>query len=690
MPARRIPIFAALLAAALAPPALAADPPARAIARSPAVAPATTPPRGRSEVSPGTADPGKSRQRAQPAAANGAGEANVTANSRPGGARQDIIHPPRATPVRGSSPQGSGRQAAAGSTRSDPGAAVGQVQRPATRRERTAATGTSGQVLRDTSGARGEPAVARTGATGSNGHVLRDTSGRGEPTAGARAGLRDTSGRGEPTARAGVNGPRGAADADGAVARTGGSSGARGRAERGGVAGHIDTDVTAAVEQLAVAVAAAADDSEDMAPKTSARGRARADRPAARAAVTESPGATSCSAALQAAPTLQYEAARASLREFWWSDMARFFETSLDELEPQPTQVTGADTIASDEAIRRSGLNRKLLEQLARSRSVDLLSERELAKIGKALAGASPGSIAWLLRADSPSLRAYVWNWLATTPTGTCTLFKLDRASVEAAIRDRSVAVEHGEDLIFRPLGDYALAARARVAAADPQNFDGLLRTLAQEDIDPRVRAIVAGLRVRRGHAGSIEQGLVDPQASVRGAVAAAALHRDRALYEQRVLEHGAHDPIDLVTELVVGELLNGPDGATSVALTNSRDPRIRAALSRWRGRGDPMAPLPAPDKPLKFAAPKRERQEARSEPARSEVRGAPARNEVRGVPVREEAVEAVEAIETDDAPREEHPAAAEPARPGRRAQTTGGPRLPGIFDDPAGDAPLP
>jgi hypothetical protein len=447
--------------------------------------------------------------------------------------------------------------------------------------------------------------------------------------------------------------------------------------------GHVDTDMSVVTEQLAVAVAAA-DDPEGMSPRTASRDRGRAER--ARATVADEPRATSCSAALQAAPALQYEAARASLREFWWSDMARFFETSLDELDPQPTQVNGADTVTADEAIRRSGLNRKLLEQLARSRSVDLLSERELAKIGKALAAASPGAIAWLLRADSPSLRAHVWHWLATTPAGTCMLVRLDRASVEAAIRDRSVAVEHGEDLIFRPLGDYALAARARVAAADPQNFDGLLRTLAQEDVDPRVRAIVAGLRVRRGHAGSIEQGLVDPVASVRGAVAAAALHRDRGLYERRILEHGANDPIDLVTELVVGELLGGPDGAPSGALANSRDPRIRAALNRWRGRGDPMAPLPAPEKPLKFAAPKR------AEPVRVEARNEPVRNEpVRGETAREEAVEAIEAVPIDDAPREEHPAAAEPARPGRRAgQTTGGPRLPGIFDDPSGEIPLP
>lgn len=606
MSSRRIPLFAALLAAALAPPALAADPAPRAIARGAAASPPASP--KRANVSSGTAATRPGR-RATPQAtegrASGGGEVKVTA----AGPRPDA---PRTTP--GNVTQGSaGRQPAAGSTRPTGGPLVDAgTARPAPRRERTGG--------------------------GPNGHVPRDTSpGRAE--------------RG--WSRGQVSAP---------VERVAEGAAARGPGE-----------ARQATEELAVAPAGA----KTMPSRTAGR-RPRAERApvAAVPAVAEEPRATSCSAALQAPPTLQVERTRTSLREFWWSDMARFFETSLDEVEPQPTQVGRADTVPADEAIRRSGLQRKLLDQLARARSVDLLSERELAKIGKALAGASPQAIAWLLRADSPSLRAHVWHWLATTPAGTCALFRLDRAAVEAAIRDRSVAVEHGEDLIFRPLGDYALAARARVAAADPQNFDALLRTLAQEaDLDPRVRAVVAGLRVRRGHAGSIEAGLVDPLASVRGAVAAAALDRDRALYEQRMLEHAASDPADLVTELVVGELLGGPDGAPQGVLANSRDPRIRAALNRWRGRGDPMAPLPAPEKPLKLATPKREA--ARAEPVRSE----PARVEpVRAEP-REEYAQPVEL----EAAHEEHPIAAEPARPGRRTEAPAGPRLPGIFDDPSG-----
>lgn len=631
---RRIPFFAALLAAALTPPARAADPPpGRAIARSPAATPRTATQAGRGEMSQGTVD-SKRRDRQTSAM-----EAPRARGSRPTSGAPD----PRASAVRGATPRGS-----TGGRAGDAGAA--------------------GVIPEPTNGSIGQVAAAAGGAA----------RGRANAPGGAPRGQR----------------------ANVAGAATAGSEAAP---ARDGAVGRVPKDMSPEqlAEDLAVRVSAAADshDSGSMSPKTATRSRPRAERrPAAERATaiaattvdepSVAPGrGGACSAALHAAPTLQYERARASLREFWWSDMARFFETSLDEVEPQPTQVGRADTVAADEAIRHAGLQRKLLEQLARSRSVDLLSERELAKVGKALAGASPTAIAWLLRADSPTLRAHVWHWLATTPAGVCTLARLERTAVDAAIRDRSVAVEHGEDLIFRPLGDYALAARARVAAADPQNFDALLRALAQEDLDPRVRAVVAGLRVRRGHAGSIEQGLVDPVASVRGAVAAAALDRDRDLYEPRLLEHAAADPADLVTELVVGELLGGPDGTPRGGLVTSRDPRIRAALSRWRGRGDPMAPLPAPERPLKLAAPKRNEPAKPVEPARPE-------------PARAEPVEA----ETSDAPIEEHAEAAEPARPGRRAAETpepvrpgrraaeapSGPQLPGVLDEPGNATPLP
>jgi hypothetical protein len=264
----------------------------------------------------------------------------------------------------------------------------------------------------------------------------------------------------------------------------------------------------------------------DMAKKSGAKKpRGAADDGAGEALAASGERPTSaCAAWLGATPAVQFDRTRATLREFSWADMAYFFETAPDEAEPEPRQVGHEGTLPVEEALRRSGLPRKALDGLAHARAVDLLTERELTRVDKALATASPTAIAALLQADSPSLRAHVWTWLATTPTGVCALAKLDGRLVDAAIRDRSVAVEHGEDLVFRPLGDYALAARARLAAADPAAFDALLRSLWSEPgIDPRVRALVAGLRVRRGHGDSVESGLRDPVASVRGATAAAA-----------------------------------------------------------------------------------------------------------------------------------------------------------------------
>jgi len=387
---------------------------------------------------------------------------------------------------------------------------------------------------------------------------------------------------------------------------------------------------------------------------------------------------STCAAGLSAAPALQFDRTRATLREFSWADMAYFFETAADEAEPQPRQVGREGALAADEAIRRSGLPRKSLEALASAQAVDLLTERELIRIDKALTGASPAAIATLLQADSPTLRAHVWTWLATTPAGTCALVKLDGREVEAAIRDRSVAVEHGEDLVFRSLGDYALAARSRIAAADPQAYDALLRTLWTEPgLDPRVRALVAGLRVRRGHADSIEAGLRDPAASIRGATAAAAIDRDRPRYEGRVLDHAADDPADLVTELIVGELLGGPDGVPRGELAESRDERVMAALTRWQGRGDPLSPLPVPDQPLRFPVQKKIEAAPPVAPApmiAAAPEPAPVAPEPAPVEVR------------DEEPVPQRPLAHSPAT--HRDEAPVGPGLPSVLDDPDG-APL-
>lgn len=439
--------------------------------------------------------------------------------------------------------------------------------------------------------------------------------------------------------------------------------------------------------------AAARPSSSDMTPTTGSKRHVREAGPRERPTEPQSEPAEppvggreparACAANLEGPVALQFERTRASLREFSWSDMARFFETSLDELEPQPTQVAGPQTLPSDEAIRRSGLPRKSLEGVARARAVDLLSERELQRIHKALAGGGAPAIRALLRADSPTLRAHVWTWLATSPAGVCLLGQLDRVEIDAALRDRSVAVEHGEDLVFRPLADYALAARARLADADPQAFDRLLRALWDDEaVDPRVRALAAGLRVRRGHADSIEQGLRDPSAAVRGAVAAAAIARDRDRYEARVLDHAAADPADLVTELVVGELLGGPEGQPRGALAKSDDPRIRAALARWRGRGDPMAPLPSPEQPLRFPTKKRgENPPAPSDMSIQTPEEAPA---LAPAPV------ATPVQAPAPAPAPAPTPAPAPEAPKPREQPAAGPRLPGVLDDPSESVPSP
>ncbi|WP_434416518.1 hypothetical protein [Nannocystis pusilla] len=424
-------------------------------------------------------------------------------------------------------------------------------------------------------------------------------------------------------------------------------------------------------------------DSSDMVKKTGPKKQRRkasqdADEVMAAASGPRPTAASSCAAGLGAAPALQFDRTRASLREFSWADMAYFFETAADEAEPEPRQVGREGSLPADEAIRLAGLPRRPLEAVAQAQSVDLLTERELVRIDKALSGASPAAIATLLRADSPTLRAHVWTWLATTPAGACTLVKLDGREVEAAIRDRSVAVEHGDDLVFRPLGDYALQARSRLAAADPQAYDNLLRSLAADSgLDARVRAVIAGLRVRRGHADSIEAGLRDPVAAIRGATAAAAIDRDRPRYEGRVLDHAADDPADLVTELIVGELLGGPDGTPQGELAQRRDERVMAALARWKGRGDPMAPLPVPSQPLRF--PTQKKMEAAPAPAPAPMIAAtpvePATPPEAPAPAPVKAVE-----EPIEAPR---PLAHTPAR--REPEAASGPQLPSVLDDPTG-----
>lgn len=314
---------------------------------------------------------------------------------------------------------------------------------------------------------------------------------------------------------------------------------------------------------------------------------------------------------LEAVAQRQHERTRASLREFYWSDMARFFETTLDEAEPTPRQaddpafLRAADVIA---ALPRDV--RAPLSTLAAARVVDRLSERPWANTHKLLQTLAPADVAALLRADSPTLRAHVYTWLATTRQGGCHLGHLDLGLLEAAVADRSIAVEHGDDLVYRSLGDYALEARARLASRDPARFDAFLaRLTADTEIDPLVRATAHGMLLRRAHWEALDVGLRDPSPPVRAATAAAAVEMNRDKLEARLVEHAASDPADLVTELVVGALLGVYDphnhGKPQVRglLATTRDERLTSAVERWRGRGDPIAPLPVPARPLRLAA---------------------------------------------------------------------------------------
>jgi hypothetical protein len=291
--------------------------------------------------------------------------------------------------------------------------------------------------------------------------------------------------------------------------------------------------------------------------------------------------------------------------------MARFFETTFDASEPTPRQaddpafLPAADVIGTLPAAVRGQLN-----ALATARTVDRLSGRNWTKIHKLLSSLSPADVAALLRADAPTLRAHVWTWMSTTRTGGCHLGHVDLDFLEAAVADRSIAVEHGDDLVYRSLGDYALEARARLATLDPVRFDGFLtRLTAASEVDPLVRATAHGILLRRAHWDTLDPGLRDPSASVRAATASAAIEMNRDKLEARLVEHAASDPADLVTEQIVGALLGVHDPHTHGKpqlrglLATTKDERLTAAVARWRGRGDALAPLPVPVRALKFTA---------------------------------------------------------------------------------------
>lgn len=425
-------------------------------------------------------------------------------------------------------------------------------------------------------------------------------------------------------------------------------------------------------------------------PKSEPRAGVRPLRPRREPLLARHPAASCALDPLEAVGLGQHGRARDSLREFYWSDMARFFESSLDLAEPTPTQVADPAFLPTDEVLRDlPAAVRGPLAAVAGARVVDRLGEREFNKVSKLLASLGPAQVASLLRADAPTLRGYVWSWLATTKTGGCHLGHLDLDFIEAAVGDRSVAVEHGDDLVYRSLGDYALAARARLATLDPQRFDTFLGRLAGAgEIDPLVRATAHGMLLRRAHWDTLETGLRDPSPPVRAATALGALEMNRDKVEATIVDHAASDPADLVTELIVGDLLGAHDphtrGRTQLRgpLAGTRDDRLLAAITRWSGRGDPLEPLPGPQRPLRFnpgpALQDMSKAPAPSEPAQPGVAVAPAATAEPAPKDRP-----AEPVPTASRPV---PADSEPPAPTPASERRDEPReagLPGVLDEP-------
>ncbi len=428
--------------------------------------------------------------------------------------------------------------------------------------------------------------------------------------------------------------------------------------------------------------------------KAETRTGARPLRPRHEPLLARHPAATCALDPLEAVGLRQHDRARESLREFYWSDMARFFESSLEQAEPVPTQIADPAFLPTETVLRDlPSAVRGPLGAVAGGRVVDRLGEREFNKVSKLLASLGPAQVASLLRADAPTLRAYVWTWLATTKTGGCHLGHLDLEFIESAVGDRSIAVEHGDDLVYRSLGDYALAARARLATLDPARFDTFLgRLTGLAEIDPLVRATAHGILLRRAHWDTQELGLRDPSPPVRAATALAALEMNRDKVEPIIVEHAAGDPADLVTELIVGALLGAhdPRGRTQPRgpLAATRDDRLTAAVTRWSGRGDPLEPLPGPQRPLRFAPgpvpTDMPQTPAPSAPAQSVLAAAPQEP----VPTDSPAQPVPTASPTRPVAATSEPSAPTPASEDRRSAPQE-PHLPGVLDEPGEFIPL-
>lgn len=323
-------------------------------------------------------------------------------------------------------------------------------------------------------------------------------------------------------------------------------------------------------------------------------GRAHARGPARCA----SPAATAAPEAL--------EAAEAALRELAWDEMARFFEGAPAGAEPEaaedPATSTGVRPLV-DVLAALQGKARQDLLALAAAAAVDRLGAAGPRLRARALGRLAPETIAALLQADDPTLRANVWLWLAEGRGARCVLVGIEPALLEAALADRSRVVEDGADLVFRSVAHYAMAAALR-RAGDDAAIDARLAEIAEGS--PSLRPLALGAWIRRAPPAPerLAGWLADDDPAVRLAAALAAWEIDPAEMRARLLAFAAAEPIDRVTQGIVDALADaaeaGPRGdrAATLAGIEGASPRTAAALFRWRGEGSQTDPLPPPAAP--------------------------------------------------------------------------------------------
>ncbi len=307
---------------------------------------------------------------------------------------------------------------------------------------------------------------------------------------------------------------------------------------------------------------------------------------------------------------------RDDLREFYWAYTARLQERAPAGavLGPAHDRHAQLPWLAHADALKQAELAGDApIAEVARARVVDLLNPDLLRALDRQLKRVSGEQLTLLLRANAPTLRAHVWLWLATTRAGGCALSSLELDFVEDSLAERSLVVEHGEEVLLRPVADYVLAARARMVAGPPGSLDQLLERLAitpsdatSNRIHPLTRATAHAMLIRRGQLASVEPGLAHPYPAVRAAVALALMDAAPGSEHESlgapaaIVELAANDPNDRVTETLVGRLLADAPAIDGVpqpqgALAESDDPRILETVARWQGRGDPLAPLPKP-----------------------------------------------------------------------------------------------